>query len=392
MSSDILYREFKKQLDVEVEHNRLSPSASGCWTVCTAMPDAKASLPEEYTAETSESAAKGTVLHAMACALLVLRFEKKVIEYLSIDASFLGTGHTYRGHSFTIKSDDLAKVKSYVAYVSRLATHPDFKGIELEKHVDILGITSGYIDAIVWIGNDIHIIDLKTGWHLVDPEENDQLTLYGLSQIEEGFENIHITIHQDCEATTWTISHGQLAARAKKFLDAADKIANDPEFKPGVWCKKNYCPFVPKCQAVIDAITPAIKGETELTIAEKLELAELAEAFAKGVKGEAFRALEKNAGAVEGWQISLRNGHRKWKSEKAMIEALPESVRPFAYSKDVLSPAALETKLEELADIGIDVSVDIKSLVKQDKSKTLKRLKKGETPKNVNAELFADLL
>ena len=205
------------------DHAPYSPSAAYRWLACPgSVPLTIASnLPPEPS---SPAAAKGTELHAYAEALL----RRKL--YLSP-----GIVHDTRSADAYVKHvRELMSPTSHLYIEDRL----EFPGFE--------GLVYGTADAVIHDPETGHVtvIDYKSGRNPVDPVENPQLLIYGISAFHKlRASSLTVSISQDSQLLPWLVPTGRIfdfIAEVETALKAPPETLN-----LGEHCK--YCPVSAVC-------------------------------------------------------------------------------------------------------------------------------------------------
>lgn len=129
--------------------------------------------------------------------------------------------------------------------------------------------------------------------------------------------------------TVWNFSHEDVDTFEEDLL-AAWKIANSakPDYADGDHCK--FCKGKPTCEVKTNKVaavqTLAILKETERSytpdeLANWMDMAEMAEDWAKAVKSMAHSGLEAGD-AVPGWKLVNKRASRKWTDEEKAVKFL----------------------------------------------------------------------
>lgn len=319
-------------------HSLLSPSTARRWMTCPGS----VALCRDLPPEESEYAAEGTAAHALA-------------------ESFL------TGKPCTIPAEyDTAEmrgfVQTYVDFVRSLAGARHIE-IRVDLSPDLGSECYGTADAVVWVGDDLYIIDLKYGMNYVDANWNPQLALYaaGFLRVCLDFDSVkalHLCIVQPRldNISQWDTTPDELAG----FVDIIRKKAaiarimaelseSDWLFVPDETACK-YCRARGTCRALYRATQT--EGEPARMMPE-----ELAEAYARtGLVKLWADAAEKavyakllHGEAVPGLKlVEGRKGVRKWRSEQAAVAAVIDAgITADVYEHKLLSPAKMEKLLKD---------------------------------------------
>lgn len=158
------------------KHAALGFSSAHAWKACPA----KVAMEQHggYPDKVGTNAKAGTFMHHVAAFALTEGKQAK---------DYLGYKETVEGEDFTFDEDMAALVQTYIDTV--LTYKGDDGILFVEQQVDISWITGeegavGTADAIIVRGNELIVIDLKTGHNNVDAKENDQLTGYAAAALK----------------------------------------------------------------------------------------------------------------------------------------------------------------------------------------------------------------
>jgi hypothetical protein len=270
-----------------------------------------------------EAAERGTRIHK-AAELLMTTSDPDELEALSC-----------------LDQDEADMVDDYCGWLIATAG-PAF--IHIELPVDLSAFAPGAygaVDAAFMIGSTLHVVDLKTGWLPVEVEQNPQLMFYALgAAMHEAFagvkiERVRLTVWQGF-AKHWECDLSDLLAFGDKLADAvALARTSAAEKHAGPHCR--YCPAAATCEALrarlagvgLEQLAPE-KFDTPEAMAEALDVAEVADVFAKAVKGRA-EALMADGLRIPGWIREPGRSSSKWKeTDEDVLLAQIEQLAPEA--------------------------------------------------------------
>lgn len=352
-------------------HARLSPSSAHRWMRCLGSLALESTQPDKSSAFAEE----GTRAHALGEELLngrLLGFEPD-------------------------RNADPEMLDYVLRYVDAVWTLAEGNELMVEQRVDfshIVGVENsfGTADAVVIVGNELQIHDLKYGRGVrVDAEQNEQLQLYALGALEQfnllyDFDSVRLFIHQPRlnHVSEWALSVEELLAFGQRAQEAAASVIvmfNIAEcegvntlplenFTPGEkQCR--FCKASAVCTAreqfhmqtvagefedldkpVRDMIADAVARVPMLTneqLAEIYGQADFLESWLKAIRDRVNSEL--NAGhPVPGFKlVTGKQGNRAW-SDEALAEEMLKSFRlkqEQRYSQKVISPTQAEKLLKK---------------------------------------------
>ncbi|EKZ6287096.1 DUF2800 domain-containing protein [Klebsiella aerogenes] len=352
-------------------HARLSPSSAHRWMRCPGSLALESTQPDKSSAFAEE----GTRAHELAEKILNGRLQ----------------GFEHQGGTDPEMHDYVLR------YVDAVWTLAEGNELMVEQRVDfshIVGVENsfGTADAVVIVGNELQIHDLKYGRGVqVDAEQNEQLQLYALGALEQfnllyDFDSVRLFIHQPRlnHVSEWALSVEELEAFGQRAQEAAANVIvmfNIAEcegvntlplenFTPGEkQCR--FCKASAICTAreqfhmqtiagdfddltapIGELVTSAIARVPMLTneqLAEIYGQADFLESWLKAIRDRVNSEL--NAGhPVPGFKlVTGKQGNRAWRDE-VEAEELLKSFRlkqDQMYSQKVISPTQAEKLLKK---------------------------------------------
>jgi hypothetical protein len=298
------------------------------WMNCAGYPSMTASLPPTPP---SDAAMEGT------CAAWVA--EMVLTGQAQCAADLIDQTHPENG--WIVDADMAHHIQKYV---DKLLSFD----ITTERVEQKLALTPEIPGRSDWWGFDrgyLHVVDLKYGFRLVEPQWNDQGIGYAGAVIRSNPDltvaRVMISIYQPRAAhplgpfRTWDVSVSDLFRRVKQIeIAARNARAADPFLTSGAHC--DYCEAAHTCPAVanfnyaaFDALGGGIVSQQrQLTgpeTANELAFLERAEAQLKArkrmIEAEATARIERGE-VVPGYMIGQSTGQRRWKHDLATIKAL----------------------------------------------------------------------
>lgn len=352
-------------------HARLSPSSAHRWMRCPGSLALESTQPDKSSAFAEE----GTRAHELAEKILNGRLQ----------------GFEHQGGTDPEMHDYVLR------YVDAVWTLAEGNELMVEQRVDfshIVGVENsfGTADAVIIVGNELQIHDLKYGRGVqVDAEHNEQLQLYALGALEQfnllyDFDSVRLFIHQPRlnHVSEWALSVEELEAFGQRAQEAAANVIvmfNIAEcegvntlplenFTPGEkQCR--FCKASAICTAreqfhmqtvagdfddltapIGELVTSAIARVPMLTneqLAEIYGQADFLESWLKAIRDRVNSEL--NAGhPVPGFKlVTGKQGNRAWRDE-VEAEELLKSFRlkqDQMYSQKVISPTQAEKLLKK---------------------------------------------
>jgi hypothetical protein len=191
-------------------------------------------------------------------------------------------------------SDDLEKLEdnNLKKYIETLIVrYPTTKyNVRIEKSIPIPFLNRyGTVDFLAFNENELHIIDLKTGFVEVEAWSKQNI-IYAISMLtllkeitKSDIEYIYLGIFQNSKLNIMEIAKESLYYEYKEILKTLNKINNlDLSYKVGYWC--GWCSNK-SCEALRDKATNISNYDVDpTTIKEFMELEKILKAKIKTIK------------------------------------------------------------------------------------------------------------
>lgn len=364
-----------------MSHALFSPSSAARWMACPGSVALAKDLPDE----SSDFADEGTAAHELAA--LCLLGGSDAAEHVSRQI-------TVNGKAYTVDAEMASHVQVYLDTVRGLADLGD--ELRIEQRLPIGHITGeegahGTADALVLVGDELVIIDLKYGRGVeVDAERNAQLQIYALGALHE-FDLVYaptqvrliICQPRRHHVSEWTCSVEDLcefgkavtlkANRARACIEQGDVDPGDDLHPTEHGCR--FCRAKATClalrQRVLDTLTddfvdcslplaPQLAGAQEriehsdaAQLAECLALCDLVEGWCKAVRARAESELLAGRDVPGFKLVEGRKGARRW-TDTDEAEVLLKAMglkHSLIYDYSVISPTTAE-RLAKAGEIG----------------------------------------
>jgi hypothetical protein len=334
-------------------------------------------LSEGLPERKSMPAARGTVAHLLASD--DMSYGKPPSDwlgqsfYVTTQGDFVKAG-TPEAIKVDVDEDMIESIESYLASLRAKIEPGDI--VLIEQKVPIGRFTgeegaTGTADAIIIKPRTLHVDDYKSGFHLIEPEQNWQGMMYALGALDEyeliqEFDEIVITIHQPEHGPprSWSTTPAELRKFEVRVAKAALKVRmaglddlppSDPQWQQDFLKTSNdgcrYCPARATCPALKAEVDAAVAQEfddlTDDGLGASMSMIERVEAWAKAVRAEVERRLLSRK-PVPGFKlVTGRRGPRKWSGE--VDELLVAHLADKAYEKKLISPTTAEKLLKKTA-------------------------------------------
>jgi hypothetical protein len=223
----------------------------------------------------------------------------------------------------------------------------------------------GTADAVVINGDDIHVIDLKSGRTPVKAEGNKQMLTYALGALTKhgfNFKTVSLHIYQPGNVSKQVYTPTDINLWSATLLEIVKK-ADDPFEKPNptpkgcFFCKaKTICPAIRE-----QSIENAKQDFADNNLEKLLDDAKLAITWAEAVMEQAKQSILDGADAGH-WH--LKNGRKMiGYKDKIGIEAYFAG-NPHAF--EIKSPSALKKAGIEVPEQYLEEKLSAPSLVRKD--------------------------
>jgi hypothetical protein len=238
-------------------------------------------MPEKFSAS---QAAKFLQCHAAAnLPVAIPNWEPPIEDPTADNAANRGTKlHEVFAEVMSMTPSDIEKMAEAIDYVLLLRKKRRFKTlVEVTEQADWLASAPHTTaDLVLYVQDEIHVIDLKTGRIPVSAYGNDQLRFYGATYLKYApkAKEIHLHIMQPwagvMEKETITIDELEAWMNDAAVHDL-EILDGDVEFQPGDHCL--FCPAnphgrgargKPSCPAMMQILYPEVVVDDDSVFAE----------------------------------------------------------------------------------------------------------------------------
>ncbi|CAH0445685.1 hypothetical protein LMG10661_01869 [Ralstonia syzygii subsp. syzygii] len=402
-------------------HAQLSPSSAHRWLHCSGSVALEAECPDD----SSDFADEGTAAHELAAMSLTNEQDA---------SAFLGRVIDVNGKGWEVTPEMAEHVQKYIDYVRALGGE-----LMVEQRLSVEAITGevdakGTSDAVVLIGEELVIVDLKYGRGVkVDAERNEQLQIYALAALGEfeflgDFKRARLVIVQprldhigewDCTVEALRTFGQEVTRSAERCFSALKYYGNYKELHERYLTPGNdqcrFCKAKAVCPALRDHVLSTVADDfvdVSKPVAQQIEHADertvdnailgnllgavdLIESWCKAIRAKAEAELLAGH-LVSGFKlVEGRRGARRWMND-AEVEQTMKSMRMKAeemYDFTLISPTTAE-KLHKVGTIGPRQWPKLQSLITQSEGKPSVAPESDKRPALViqaTADEFADV-
>ena len=216
----------------------------------------------------------------------------------------------------------------YVSFCRQLAAQKEAEMI-VEARVPLFYSRDehGYADCVIRTEDTVHVVDLKTGSIPVDAVNNWQLAIYAYGMGMTSTETFTMTIIQNDEAKSWSLTVDQIDALASVIGVKAEAAMND--YIHELVVSEDACRWCP-CKPFCKAYTASLLENFEDLTGDMVRLSDEKQAYLFSHKSQITKALNAieaslfsrvNAGeAING--VSITTGRRAAKAWSQDIEPM----------------------------------------------------------------------
>ncbi len=337
---------------------RLPAASAHIWTKCGGsrkIRHAKSPFDDKFHAE------RGNMAHAMAALRLAPQAEKRVKV----------TGLTFKQQQIYLREkdeiDEMADTmrSTVLEHLKEIRSEDRTAKLYIEEPMTYTGkrvLISGPPDTMIVArrANIVHVHDLKSGFKVVEADDNEQLQVYGhgavshfsLKNTSKNPVQLRGSIVQP--ALGQTLTDGYFFD--DRFFERIEEHFDPDKFVVGTHCAD--CAVKTVCKKFRAELKKFLRPEyADYTIArdadypELLAMAKPAIKFFEEVHSGAFAYLQVG-GKIPKWQIGRRGGHRAW-NQGTTVEKLIQKLklrRTEVMLEKMKSPAKVEELLKRKVD------------------------------------------
>jgi hypothetical protein len=257
-------------------------------------------------------------------------------------------------------------VKSYVDYVNRAEEDWEGSNVFIEQELKLNDFVYGTADAIVVRGDDIRLIDLKTGAKPVHAKDNTQLMIYLLMAVK------HFGINVRAGRMTIEIVQPFTGAVSDVYEVSGDELrAFDWNVEPlinvikrqhssGEWSFRpsyeacHYCQGKAVCRARREDLMSDFSNriDTDIEDAELSDILKKADQLKSWIEAVEAYALKRACKGLEidGFELGQKNTFRKWTDPESAMQILVDfgfSDNDEVWSKKLASPARILNAIDD---------------------------------------------
>lgn len=234
-------------------------------------------MPEKFSAS---RAARHMHCHASAnLELAIPGWQPPVQDPTQDNAANRGTHlHEVFAEAMKLSPKNLEKFSEAIAYIAELRAKRRFS-VLIEEPMEADWLPSKPMttaDLVLWVKDEIHVVDLKTGKIPVSAHNNEQLMFYAATygHLAPKALGVYVHIVQPWADVmeSWFVDVGRLALFMNEAKQANDAIqAGSTQFQPSDSCM--FCPAHPHsrglkgqplCPAMLDILYPSYIDEDEI--------------------------------------------------------------------------------------------------------------------------------
>ena len=329
-------------------HAKLAPSAAHRWMSCPGSVAAEQVYQRTYgEQDAGEAAQVGTALHDAAARAIHYNGDRGWEDML--------LGDYIEG--VTIETEHLRWIRPYVEYIRR--EMPRCEAVLVEQRVEYNEHIYGTADALLVRGDELRVVDLKTGYHEVPAKANKQLQIYAVAALNtfdlDHIEVITMEIWQPrlrAKPLRWSVNRRTLEGFIDLMMNAvqASNQPDAPRIPSDEAC--HWCTAKATCTELRDFVYgEALRDFEEIAVGdlgEAYAALPLIETYVKGVRALAEQRLRDGL-PLPGYKlVQGRRGKRQWRDlqeAERYFKARVYRANDLLYKKTFLSPTQMELEL-----------------------------------------------